>query len=323
MQQAIVFTDVDTVTLQPVSLPPLSDDEVLIQTAYSCISPGTELRCLAGQQAGAAFPFIPGYSLSGVVIEAGAAVTLVKPGSAVFCTGTLHGSVPRAWGGHVSHAIQKAGNVYPLPAGVDLLEAAMTHIIGISYHGMRLSQPMAHETVIVVGLGVIGQLSARLHALSGARVLGVDVSDARVKLLQEAGVEAVHSLAQAQAAAPAGADIVVDSTGVSSVLADAIRLARDIPWDDSLTPLTRLLVQGSYADSFTVPYDPAFTKQLALLIPRDAQPRDFRAVLDFLSRGKLSVRDLISEVARPDDAPRIYRALQQRELLTAVFEWQV
>jgi 2-desacetyl-2-hydroxyethyl bacteriochlorophyllide A dehydrogenase len=322
MHQAIVFTGVDTPTLQTVTLPALAADEVLIETAYSCVSPGTELRCLAGQQDGLKFPFIPGYSLSGIVVQTGAAVTSIAVGMPVFCTGTMRADLLLAWGGHVSHAIQKAGNVYPLPAGVDLLDAAVTHIAGISYHGMRLSQPMAHETVVVVGLGIIGQFSARLHALSGARVLGVDLAPERVRLLRDVGIDAVTSLGEARALLPDGADIVVDASGVSSLIAQAVDLARALPWDDTPTPNARYLIQGSYAGDFAVPYQAAFMKQLTFMIPRDAQPRDFRTVLDLLSRRKLSVRDLLSEVASPADAPRIYRALRNRDLLTAVFAWR-
>jgi len=69
--KALVFTGVNTLELQTLQLPELQPDEVLIETVYSCISPGTEIRCLDGKQDGAEFPFIPGYSLSGHIAAVG------------------------------------------------------------------------------------------------------------------------------------------------------------------------------------------------------------------------------------------------------------
>lgn len=318
--QAIVFTGVDTPTVQTIHLPEPGPGEVLVETAYSCISPGTEMRCLAGQQTGVTFPFVPGYSLAGRIAAVGDGVTL-EVGTPVFCTGTSTADVPLAWGGHVSHALQPADNVFPLAAGVDTLDACITHIAAISYHGMRLSRPQAHERIVVIGLGIIGQLAARLHALSGAAVLGVDLSAERANLLREVGIDAVTSLDDARSRLPDGADVIVDATGANGVIPQALAFARTVPWDDSLMPRSRYLVQGSYVGDFCVPYDAAFGSEVSFWVPRDAQPRDFRHVLDFLARGKLTVRDTISEVASPADAPRIYRALQVRDILTAAFAW--
>lgn len=323
MHRAILFNDVDTPILTSLSLPNLKPNEVLIETAYSCISPGTELRCLAGKQADLSFPFIPGYSLSGRVAAVGSAVNSIQIGDLVFATGTAQANHPLAWGGHVSHAIQPQEAVFPLPSGVDLLAASITHIAAISYHGMRLSRPQAHENVLVIGLGIIGQCAARLHALSGAHVLGVDLSSDRVVQLQDLGIDAVTGIEQVRDVFPSGVDIIVDATGVPKVIPQAIELARDLPWDDTLAVGTRYLVQGSYAQEFGIPYQTAFLKEVSFWIPRDAQPRDFRRVLDFMARGKLPLQDLIGEVAIPDDAPRIYAALHNNEMVTAAFDWEL
>lgn len=318
--QALVFTGADRPEVQEIQLPDLQPHEVLVETAYSCISPGTEMRCLAGKQDGAHFPFIPGYSLSGRVAATGNDVTLA-PGTPVFCTGTTKASLPLAWGGHVSHAILPASNVYPIPPSMDLLEASSAHIAAISYHGLRLSRPEAHEKVVVIGLGVIGQFAARLHALSGAYVLGVDLSAERIRQLRDTGSDAVPSIAEARSVLADGCDVIVDASGANGVIPHAIELARDIPWDDSPAQGSRYLIQGSYEQDFCVPYQAAFIKQLSFWLPRDAQPRDFRSVLDLMAREKLLVRDLITEVARPDECARIYSALQRRDILTAVFTW--
>lgn len=323
--RAILFTAPSQVEVRDIHLPQPGPGEALVETAFSVVSSGTELRCLAGKQTGAVFPFIPGYSLAGTVIAVGEGTT-IPPGTRVFCTGTAHANVSRTWGGHVAHAVKREEQLFPLPEGVELPDAAITHLAAIAYHGLRLNKPQPHEQIAVIGLGAIGQLAARLHAMTGAHTVAADLSPQRVALAREAGLEAFvpRDLAEFRAYFPQGADSVVDATGVPALVAEGIAVARDLGWDDAPTPGARYVIQGSYAADFSIPYDAAFRKELTFLFPRDCQPRDFRAVLNLLRRGLLRVRDLIGETVEPEDAPRIYAALQARDsrLITAAFRWR-
>ena len=134
----------------------------------------------------AAFPIVPGYSLSGTVIESASDVKNVKSRDKVFSTGTIDAvNVNIAWGGHISHAICKAEEVTLIPDGVQLLDACTTSLAAIAFHGMRLSCPQAHEKIIVIGLGIIGRLSAYMHCLSGAEVIACDASPERVEMARK------------------------------------------------------------------------------------------------------------------------------------------
>jgi 2-desacetyl-2-hydroxyethyl bacteriochlorophyllide A dehydrogenase len=328
--RAVLFTGENQVLLDWVNVPEPGPGEVLVEAAYTCISPGTELRCLAGQQEGAAAcPFIPGYCLSGRIVAAGANTSL-KEGMAVFCSGTSKADRRCNWGGHISHAVVGEAAVFPLPENVGLLEASASRLAAIAYHGVRLAHTLPHEKVAVVGLGPIGQFSARLYAVTGAQVVGADLLLGRVEAAREAGIEAVvaaDGLAQAFAGVfPGGADVVVDTTGAPQVLAEAVELGRDLPWDDSLTPSPRYVIQGAYAGGtlLPLPIRRAFLKELNFVIPCDMQPRDLRTVLDLMHRRKLQVRDVISDVRSPEDAPRTYAQLRGEPgaLLTVAFGWQ-
>ena len=324
--KTILFAGVNQVTLDDTDVPEPAAGEVLIETHYSCISPGTEMRCLAGAQAGApAWPFIPGYAMSGVVIAAGAG-THLKPGARVFCSGTERASAKLLWGGHIGHAVRNERSVFVVPDNVDLREASLVKMAAIAYHGARQTQPMAHERVAAVGLGPIGMLAARMHALSGARVVCGDVSAQRVAMARKAGLDAVLIDGDMQAAFrpafPEGADIVIDSTGAPAVLAQVVVLGKQAGWNDAVHEPARLLVQGSYAGNFSVPYQEAFMREMSILLTRDQQPRDVVAVLDLLDRCKLSLIDLVSDVRRPEDAARTYAELQtSRDVMTFAFKW--
>ncbi|BET68846.1 hypothetical protein ASA1KI_37640 [Opitutales bacterium ASA1] len=92
----------------------------MIKTSLSSISPGTELRCLAGEQDGLGrdhFPFIPGYSLVGTVVRAsGRHAGLV--GQMVFSSGARRAGHTTAWGGHIGDAVVPGDSVVPIPDGI-------------------------------------------------------------------------------------------------------------------------------------------------------------------------------------------------------------
>ncbi|MBK8049390.1 MAG: zinc-binding alcohol dehydrogenase [Anaerolineales bacterium] len=326
--KGILFTGINQVELGDIELPAVGPGQALVETVYSGISPGTELRCLAGKQPDAApWPFVPGYSLAGRVQAIGAGVEL-KIGDPVFCTGSLVTSPTAMWGGHVGHAVRDGRDLLPVPKGVGLEVGAIAHMAGIAYHGLRLARPMPHEVVAVVGLGAIGQLSARLFAATGARVVAGDVSPTRVAVAQRSGIEAfgvegdlVKGFKQR---IPEGADIIVDATGAVGVLPQAIELARELPWADGPQHASRYVVQGSYPADFVVPYRAAFRKQLTFLLSRDMQYQDVRAVFGLLERGRLRLDDLVESVCSPADAAATYAELRDANgtLLLPVFAWR-
>jgi 3-hydroxyethyl bacteriochlorophyllide a dehydrogenase len=324
---ALLATAVDRVELVEANVPEPSPGQVVVEALYTAISPGTEMRCLGGRQHNVMFPFIPGYSMVGRVAARGAGVALAE-GTLVFCQGTEKADRPLGWGGHIAHALRGQESAFPLPAGLDPLEAALAKLGAIAYRGVRAAGTRPHEEVAVVGLGVIGQLAARLHRLAGARVVAADLSPDRVALAKAAGVEAVVPkdglVATFQAVQPAGADVVVDSTGAPPVLPQSVLLAKAKPWDNSLTEPTRLVIQGSYPGDVAFDYHQAFYRELAVHFPRDNQTRDLQTILRFLANGRLKTRDLVSEVCAPRDAQRIYSALRAAKpgLLTAVFQWR-
>jgi 2-desacetyl-2-hydroxyethyl bacteriochlorophyllide A dehydrogenase len=325
--RCLLFTSPGQVRIADTAVPAPQADEILVETRYSCVSPGTELRCLAGQQSGAPpFPFIPGYALSGVVKEAGIKAPF-KAGEAVFATGTKHSDHACCWGGHCGHAVLPGRNAIRIPDGVDLRAAAAAKLAAIAYHGLRLTRPLPHEHVAVVGLGPIGRFSALLHALSGAQVVAADLSARRRESVECDGITTLspeNGLADAFSTVfPNGADIVVDATGAPSVLAQTAAVARDLPWDNLNHTPARLLLQGSYAGMPPFPYDTAFMRELHVLVPRDCQRRDLEAVLDLMARRLLKPETFLESVDSIEEAPSVYERLRTRpdSLVTATFSW--
>jgi threonine dehydrogenase-like Zn-dependent dehydrogenase len=234
------------------------------------------------------------------------------------------------WGGHCGHAVVKASDLALLPNNADPAAASAARLVAIAYHGVRLSKPSAHDTVLVFGLGPIGMLSAWLHALSGARVVGMDFSEDRCTRARTGGVETIHIAPGDpepfwREVLPQGADVVVDTTGVPSVLTAAVRAAREVPWHAEDKPRPRILIQGSYPKDGlpTLPYYDVFAREASLLVPRDCESRDITSALTFIARKALPIERLHNAVHPVSEAPSAYRSLTSP--LTApplaIFRW--
>ena len=319
--RALFFQPPRTVTLEPVDIPDPEAGEVLVAVSHSATSPGTELRSLAGLQVGApAEPFIPGYALAGRVVASRAQG--LPEGTRVCMAGTTRAGRPRLWGGHVSHAIAPAGAVTRVPDAVNGPSAAFAHIVAIPHRGLELGAAKAGETVIVVGLGMIGLSSALLHATTGARVIAVDRAEARVALARALGLEVASGLDAARELVPDGADVIVDASGVPAVLAQAIGLARLKAWADT-RPGPRVVLQGSYAGDLQLPYDAAFQREISLILPRDRYAHNVQAVLGLLETGALPDLERVVSVIAAEDAPGVYADWQAGDTtrIAAAFSW--
>ncbi len=323
--KAIVFERPNQVGLGEFAMREPLAGELLVKTEYSCVSPGTELRCLRGEEAAAgSFPLIPGYATVGRVVEAGAGVE-IAPGTAVYCLGTSYaGPFGSFSAGHLSCGIVAAAAAVPLPAGLALRDAVPAVLGAIALHGRTLLPEVKGKRVLVVGLGVIGQFSARLFQLAGAEVTACDRSPQRVRLAAAAGL---HALCPAgdQPVVEGGAQIVVDATGSPTALDWAVGQACIPAWNPAggYAEPVWLVVQGSYPATVEVDYQAAFRRELRLLFPRSVTYADIAETMQLVRDGRLRCADLLSFESRPEDAPAAYARLAagDGDCLTAVFNW--
>ena len=125
-----------------------------------------------------------GYSGAGRIIEVGDAVTHLRPGMRVATAG----------GGCANHAEFQAVPMLlcaQIPESVNSETAALATVAAIAMHGVRQADIEFGSKVLVVGLGLIGQLTARLAMAAGCDVAGVDVRPSAVARATESGVLAL------------------------------------------------------------------------------------------------------------------------------------
>lgn len=130
---------------------------------------------------GSGAPLAPlGYSASGVVIAVGEAVRRFAPGDVVACAG----------GGYAVHAeyITVPENLaVPVPDGLDTAAAAFVTLGAVAMQGVRRAEVGLGDRVGVVGLGLLGQIGAQVATAAGGRVIGFDLAADRVALAVELG----------------------------------------------------------------------------------------------------------------------------------------
>ena len=123
-----------------------------------------------------------GYSAAGIVTAVAEDVTEFQVGDRVACAGV----------GFASHAevlsVPKNLCVH-LPEQVSFAAGAYGTLGAISLQGVRLAEPTLGESVVVIGLGLVGQLTVQLLKANGCRVFGLDLDPARVSLALELGAD--------------------------------------------------------------------------------------------------------------------------------------
>jgi predicted dehydrogenase len=169
-----------------------------------------------------------GYSCAGVVLRVGSAVEGLAPGDPVACGGA-------GWANHAEVVAVPCNLVARVPDDIELDDACYATVGAIALHAVRQSEARIGERVGVVGLGLVGQLVARILAAAGCEIFGVDVDPAACALARDAGATAFtgdsSTLEPAVRALTDGigldAVLVCAASSSSEPLELAIRLARD------------------------------------------------------------------------------------------------
>jgi len=206
-----------------------------------------------------------GYSCAGIVIDVGTGVEEFSKGDRVACTGSGYAS-------HAEIVCVPKNLCVRIPEGVDFESAAFVALGGIALEAVRLAEVSLGARVVVIGLGLLGQLTVQLLKAAGCHVFGVDLVPAKVQMALEYGAEggAVIGQADVEAAvrefAPQGADavIIMAATPSNQPLELAARVARE---------RARIVVAGLVG--LNVPREPFFDKELELVVSRAWGPGVF------------------------------------------------
>lgn len=259
-------------------------------------------------------PMIMGYSSAGIVLACGAGVQNFKPGDRVASNGP-HAEivcVPKNLCAHVAN-------------NVDFDHACFAVLGSIALQGIRLSKTVLGDTVFVIGLGLVGQMTVALLKSAGARVIGTDLDPSKCELALKMGAEVARPGINASQiedlTGGLGADAVIITASTKSnqpieLSADAVRkkgrvvLVGVVGLELDRRPFyfkeAEFVVSCSYGPGR---YDPNYEDRGLDYPPqyvRWTQQRNIQSVLNLMASNSIGVAPLISHTFSVDDANKAY-----------------
>ncbi|TCD02696.1 bi-domain-containing oxidoreductase [Pedobacter psychroterrae] len=366
MKQIIQSFKTGETILEDIPAPQVARGSVLIQTTRSLVSLGTErmlvefgksnLISKARQQPDkvkqvldkikteglmptleAVFnklgePLPLGYCNVGKVIAVGEGVSEFNVGDRVASNGQ-----------HAEYVNIPKNLVAHIPENVSDEEAAFTVVGSIGLQGIRLCDPTLGETIVVVGLGLIGLLTAELLVANGCRVIGVDLDAKKIELAQAKGIIGINPRAGDDVVKSVlgitngiGADgvIITASAKNNEIISQAAQMSRkrgrivlvgviglDISRAEFYEKELSFQVSCSYGPGR---YDEDYERKgidYPLSFVRWTEKRNFEAVLNAISTGKLEVKSLITERVALTDFKDIYDNISGQGSIASILEY--
>ena len=313
--KAMVLRGPRDVGFEEVERPVPGPGQVLIRITHSGVC-GTDLKIYDGAVP-VRHPLIMGHEMCGEVVDFGNRVirdgriqvgnrVIVDPcvscGVCINCQSgqtnlCRHGGLVGrdSNGGFAEYLLAPLSHVFALPSEVGSQKAPLLQVLTTCIHAQRFLNIFPGQSVVVVGLGVTGQLHLQLAKSCGADpVIGVTRSAWKRQLAKEFGADVTFSSGSGairgilEATSGQGADIVIVATGSLPTIADAISMCR---------PGATLQLFGITTETEgKLPFYQLYFKELKIFNSRAATAEDFPVAVDLVARGVVKLDALITHV---------------------------
>lgn len=366
MKQIIQSFKTGETILEEVPAPLVSRGKVLIKTSRSLVSLGTERMLVefgkanliqkARQQPDkvkqvlekisseglmptleAVFnklgePLPLGYCNVGKVVAVGDGVTEFKVGDRVASNGV-----------HAEYVSVAKNLVAAIPDNVSDEEATFAVIGAIGLQGIRLCSPALGETVVVIGLGLIGLITAELLIANGCRVIGIDFDQSKVDIAKSKGVitinpsngeDVVKSVIDLTDNIGADGVIITASSKTNDIISQAAQMSRKRGRIILVGVIGLSISRAEFYEkelSFQVScsygpgrYDEVYEQygiDYPLPFVRWTAKRNFEAILQAISLGNLQVQSLITDRVPLDEYREIYQNIGNKQSIASILEY--
>lgn len=303
---AVVLEKPEHLVLSQLPLTEPGPGDIVVETAWSGISTGTERLLWAGRMPdfpGMGYPLVPGYESVGQVAEADVASGL-KAGDFVFVPGArCFGPVRGLFGGAASHLVVEGKRVARLDSQLGE-RGVLLALAATAYRALAGGLPD-----LVVGHGVLGRLVARLAVVLGETPPTVWERNAR----RRAGADGYPVI-------DPDSDPRRDYRCICDVSGDAGLLDSLI---GRLAPGGEVVLAGFYAAPLSFAFPPAFMREARLRVSAEWRPLDLEAVRLLIEDGRLSLDGLVTHREDATQAEAAYRtAFEDPDCLKMILDWR-
>lgn len=315
----------------PVEVPEPGPEDVVISVTHSWISNGTEGSFVRGERIAGdtprlatdpmPFPHIPGYQKVGIVQSVGADVSRVKPGDTVFASVSRVTGMFYDYGGHVSPAVTHQAQVWPLPPGLDPVNASGLVLTQVGYNVGICGVASPGERAVVIGDGMVGHWAAQTLKRHGAHVLMIGRHDYRLQLFDAGPEDRLINAATDDPVtavkqwAPGGVHIVADTVGSIASLESLYVCARRF---------AILVSAGFYGDTGKIDIQKMRNYEMTLHAPSGWTAERMDATLQLLGEGSLHTSHLITHRFPISKVRQAFDLILSKKepVLGVILDWQ-
>jgi polar amino acid transport system substrate-binding protein len=268
-----------------------------------------------------------GYSTAGEVIEIGEGVTDFKIGDWVACGGNS--------ASHADVIAVPVNLAVKVPKTCDLKQAAFSTIASIAIQGIRQAELTLGENCLIIGMGIIGQITYKILEASGVNPIAIDVSDGQVNQSKEAGILNVFNRNLAgidekilNFTRGHGVDAIIITAGTSSL--DPVEFAGEMARKKGKVVIVGAVPTGFSRKNY-------YKKELDLRMSSSYGPgrsdmqyedkgidypigyvrwtenRNMQSYIDLLATNRLDIHSLISHTFSLEDSPKAYDMILDRQ----------
>ena len=328
--QAVVFESCGEAVVRDVDIPACGKDDIVIETAVSWISPGTELSFLLGQRitgeipwtpgSPIPFPLVPGYQKVGKIAAVGENVTGMNIGQTVFNTVGYVEGMYTARGGHLRWSIAPSDQVFAIPEKVDPEQFSGAVLAQVGYNCGARPEVSPGDQALVIGDGLVGQWTAQTLQQRGARVILIGHHRDRLARFRTQAEDRIFlfarhdGLGRLKQELDGPVHVLVDTVGSTSMVTGLV---------DTMVRGGQIISAGFYGldDRFAVP--PLRPNELTIHMVSGWRRDRLERTIDWIGEGRLETASLITHRLPVEEAPRAYQMLLNRSdhALGVLLQW--
>jgi len=337
--KALYYSSAKNFTIKEVPIPQVKDDEILLKVTY-CGVCGTDAHIHDGEFI-AQFPLIPGHEAVGVAVEIGKDVKgfakgdrcvadvgitcdecfYCRRGKPLLCENFRARGVSLP-GGFAEYIVYPQHKLYKIN-NISDLEATLAEPLACAIHGVDVIQPKVGSEVLLLGAGPTGLMLSQLLKMNGASKVVIaankgikmdiakdlEAGDVYVELDRQNPKPQWDKLKEDH---PFGFDIVVEATGVESIVQDSINYVRRGG---------TLLVYGVYEDKARVSWPPSkiFGDEIRI-IGSFSQTYCFPRTIEYLESGKIKTKGMVTDIFKLEDYQKALDKMSSRGALKIVIQ---